>query len=409
MTNQLLIFAATALAFAHSFASEKTAVPTQAVLADVKMLESVGAKVLAVQSEVGVGFARLTPVEQEKLSRLSHEFGRCAGFQALSNGTEPKGLEISHVFGQLAEQRARNQRFHPSTAHFSSLALRAEIAAALDEVSENELRSHVTFFSSYKTRDHRSANANQSMLALKQRIETALQGTKLNYQIDMIDHRSTAQDSVRLRILGSKRPSEIVVLGAHADSINWECCGSRPAPGADDNASGTANLIEAVRILASRPQPERTVEFMWYAGEEGGLLGSSEIAADYKRQGKDVIAMVQLDMTLFPGDGELVIGSMTDYTSAWLRSYFAEVNNLYLNVKIIDDECGYGCSDHVSWYRQGYPSLLPAEATMSRMNDKLHTTRDVIESASSFKHSAVFSKLAIAVAMDLGNSMLREP
>ena len=122
---------------------------------------------------------------------------------------------------------------------------------------------------------------------------------------------------------------EIVVLGAHHDSIN-QSWGETRAPGADDNASGSSNLFEALRILASQGRAARTIEFFWYAGEESGLLGSAEIARDYAARKKNVVGVLQLDMTLFPGDGEFVLGSMTDFTSPALRAWFAELNKTYM-------------------------------------------------------------------------------
>ena len=384
--------------------------PVKAVLADVEMLEQIGADVLAVHNETGVGFARLSADQEHRLSELSHSKGRCAGFEALGGSDiQPNGLELSHVFGQLSEQEARNRRFALMTPSFSTMQARGEITAALNEVSEDNLRATVQMMSNFNNRLHNGSSPNASVDALAARIRQQLEGKNINYTLDLISHSSTPQKSIRVRLTGKSRPNEIVVLGGHQDSINHEYFGSRAAPGADDNASGSSNILEALRIMASKGQPERTVEFFWYAGEEGGLLGSAEIARTYKNENKDVVGVLQLDMTLFPGDGEMVIGSMTDFTNAWLRSYFANLNSLYINARIVDDRCGYGCSDHASWHRQGFPAIIPFEATMNRMNDNLHTTRDVVDSQSNFRHSAMFAKVALAFAMDLGNSTMRQP
>ena len=99
---------------------------------------------------------------------------------------------------------------------------------------------------------------------------------------------------------------------------------------------------------------------------------------------------------------------MTDFTSAWLRGYLVDLNDMYIKAKIINDKCGYGCSDHASWHKQGYPTIMPFEATFSGMNSNIHTARDVINPDSSFQHAAIFSKIALAIALDLGNSTLRE-
>lgn len=58
------------------------------------------------------------------------------------------------------------------------------------------------------------------------------------------------------------------------------------------------NLIEAFRVLAASGfKPSTPLEFHWYSGEEGGLLGSQTIATNYKSAGKSVKAMMELDMT----------------------------------------------------------------------------------------------------------------
>ncbi len=381
------------------------------ILADIEMLEKIGAVIEARQVETGVGFARVSPAQEAELSRLSHEKGRCGGFEALPDSNlDARSPLLTHAFGQLAEQEARNRRFVPSTAHFRSLRQNATIEKAVSEVSEANLRATVELLSNYESRVHTASNPNVHVEALKTRLEEMLKSSSLPTQIDLISHSSTRQKSLRVRLTGSKRPSEIVVLGGHLDSINQSWFGGgRNAPGADDNASGSANLVEALRILLTQAQPERTIEIFWYAGEEGGLLGSAEIARSYKSENKDVIAALQLDMTLFPGEGEFVLGSMTDFTSAWFRSYFETLNGYYIKARIVEDKCGYGCSDHASWHKQGYPALMPFEATFNRMNHNIHTAKDIIDSNSSFRHSAMFSKIAVAIAMDLGNSTLRQP
>jgi leucyl aminopeptidase len=147
---------------------------------------------------------------------------------------------------------------------------------------------------------------------------------------------------------------------------------------------------------------------MWYAGEESGLLGSAEIAESYKTAGRNVIGVLQLDMTMFPGDGEGKIASINDFTSAWLRDYVKAINTTYIGVEILDDKCGYGCSDHASWHRRGFPAVMPTEAKFNSMFKDLHTPRDVISPVMSFTHSLVFSKIALAMALDLGNSSASE-
>jgi bacterial leucyl aminopeptidase len=395
------------LSTAQAFEAPRSENTVRPVLAETEMLEQVGAKILAVNKETGVAYAQLSSDQEMQLSRLNHAKGRCAGFEALSTSfLEPASFVASHVFGQLKQQAARNARFHPSALNFESVQQKPEIQAAIDQVSATNLRTTVEFLSSFPNRYNRDGQPNVAIEALRGKIEAILKTTSIPYKIDFISHNSTQQNSLRVHLDGAKRPSEILVFGAHADSIN-QSWSSTEAPGADDNASGSSNLVEALRILVKQPRLERSVEFFWYAGEESGLLGSAEIAKDYKDRNVDVITVLQLDMTLHPGDGELNLGSMTDFTSAWFRSYFETINSVYIKAKIMDDQCGYGCSDHASWFRQGYATLMPFESSFDNMNHKLHTADDVINSMSSFEHSAIFSRIVLAIAMDLGNSTLR--
>src|SRR5690606_7452875 len=122
---------------------------------------------------------------------------------------------------------------------------------------------------------------------------------------ELFNHRFV-QPSVVARIQGhGPHADEHIVLGAHEDSINWS--GFVPsardrAPGADDDASGVATLLETFRVLMdSGYRPDRTIDFIAYAGEEIGLVGSQDIAERYKSQGVKVAAVLQLDMTMYPG------------------------------------------------------------------------------------------------------------
>jgi leucyl aminopeptidase len=380
------------------------------VLADLMLLEEAGITALATHAETGVGYADLSVAEEARLQQVAHWHNRCGGYEALPiakvDGRNPL---IGELFGELSSQDAKNRRYHPSTSAFTTVVANPAIESAIKEISVDNIRKTVEFLSSFPDREYRSSTPNVHVDAMKARLDAMIRGSAIPAQVDLITHRGISQKSLRVRLTGATRPNEIVVLGGHLDSINQEWGGSGLAPGADDNASGAADMIETLRILLTKKQPERTIEIFLYAGEEGGLLGSAEIAKDYKAAGKTVIAVLQLDMTLFPGVGEFVLGSMTDFTSAWLRGYVETINGLYIKAKIVEDKCGYGCSDHASWYRQGYPTVMPFEATFDGMNHNLHTERDVIDSKSSFEHAVMFAKIAVVMGMDLANSTEQEP
>jgi leucyl aminopeptidase len=217
---------------------------------------------------------------------------------------------------------------------------------------------------------------------------------------------------VILTIRGNELPDEVVVLGAHLDSIN-DSAGGNPemvAPGADDDASGVATLTETLRVaLASGWKPQRTVKFMAYAAEEAGLRGSNAIAQKFKADGVDVVGVLQLDMTEYqvgtPEDMQLV----TDYSNIGLKQFFNQLFDAYLvplGLRRGTITCGYGCSDHASWTSAGYPSAMMFEAgddsgantpAFRGYNPKIHTTGDTLgflgETA---EHSIKFAQFALA-------------
>ncbi len=388
-----------------AYATPAIAAPAQPVLANASMLESVGAKPLARDESIDVGYALLNPKQLAALSHKMHEAGKCGGYEVLPKAGLTAAVDaLSDLSAKVKKDR--------SLALSRTLKVRMDkkpaIEAALRELREENIRSTVEWLQAFPTRYNRGANPNQHVMELESRLKDLVKGYAGKASVELISHSSTPQKSLKVRLEGRSRPSEIVVMGGHLDSISGWSGGNR-APGADDNASGSACLLEALRVLVSKGPAERTIEFFWYAGEESGLLGSGEIARAYKAAGKDVVSVLQLDMTMFPGSGQMVVGNVDDYTSPWLREYLVSMNQAYLGVRLIPDRCGYACSDHASWYRQGYPTLMPFESDTNNMNRKIHTANDVISSSSSFAHALVFSKIALVMGMDLANSSERQP
>lgn len=371
------------------------------VLADTIFLKSLGINTTLDDSNLQISFAEITEEQAEALSMHAHAFGKCGGFERLRPQTD-----ISGLFSNLSQLRDRARTYTYLGKPLSSIERKQNIEEAIKMISVQNLQETVRWLSQFPTRYHKGKSNNIHVEQLAEKIKPLLKTLNYPATVEFISHLETPQKSLRIRLVGSQRPQEIVALGGHLDSIaNW---GRGQAPGADDNASGSANVLEVLRVLLTQPQPERTIDLFWYAGEEAGLIGSSEIAETYRNESIDVVGVMQLDMTLFPGEGELIMGDMSDYTNPWLRNYMRTLSDMYVGARWKEDQCGYGCSDHASWYRQGYPTVMPFEATMNTMNDDIHTTQDVISPRLSFKHSEAFAKLALAFVMDLSNSTLRD-
>ncbi len=102
----------------------------------------------------------------------------------------------------------------------------------------------------------------------------------------------------------SKRREETIVIGAHRDHFGFQ--GGLVFPGADDNASGTAVLLEVARAL-SKMKPTRSIVFVSFSGEEQGLLGSHLYVREPVRPLPETKAMINVDHAGV-GNGRLTVG-----------------------------------------------------------------------------------------------------
>ena len=155
--------------------------------------------------------------------------------------------------------------------------------------------------------------------------------------------------------------NEVIVIGAHYDHLGrgGEGTGSL-APrsgeihhGADDNASGTAGVLELARLFsAQKPRPKRTLVFIAFGGEEEGLLGSNYYVNHPLLPLANTIAMINMDMIGRMKDSRLVIGGVG--TAKEWRDIMSAEKTFQLTL----NEDGYGPSDHSSFYSKQIPVLF---------------------------------------------------
>jgi hypothetical protein len=202
---------------------------------------------------------------------------------------------------------------------------------------------------------------------------------------------------------GWYEPETAVVIGGHYDSI---APSSATAPGADDNASGTALMLEAARVLSGY-RFERTLVFLGFGGEELGLLGSEAWAAAAAARGDRITAMINADMVgyLAPGDAP-DLDVVTDQASAWLRDLAMAAGGMYVpDVPVIEGAMpGGASSDHASFWAHGYPAIQLWEDDSS--SPYIHTASDVI--GPSYCSPALahgFARLAVAMAAELAGPL----
>ena len=262
------------------------------------------------------------------------------------------------------------------------------------------MEEFLTQFSAYHNRYYTSATGEESSEWLLSQVNDAFTSSGYTGEVSVraFSH-SWRQSSVIARIEGSDPTlkSQVVVLGAHLDSVNLNNPSGGRAPGADDDGSGVVVLLESYRaLLESNFIPKRSIEFQWYAAEEVGLRGSQAIAASYNSAGVEVVAMAQFDVVGY-FDGLEYIGIITDYTDNALSAFVRTIVDGYLTYVWKNLSCGYGCSDHASWDSFGYPAAFPVEY---EFHPDMHTIRDTVDKVH-FPQVLEFAKLAVGFTVEI--------
>ena len=175
-------------------------------------------------------------------------------------------------------------------------------------------------------------------------------------------------------LVGTARPDEWYIVGAHYDSTSENP--QAAAPGAEDNASGCAGVLEMARIFSANP-PHASVLFICYVGEEQGLLGSIDHASDLVSTGDSsrVQAMLNMDMIGFTSDSDLDCLLESESIGQFLIDAFSAAATTYTTLRIETTLFAWG-SDHVPYLDRSIPALLTIENDWADYPD-YHETGDL--------------------------------
>ncbi|TPX64764.1 hypothetical protein SpCBS45565_g05661 [Spizellomyces sp. 'palustris'] len=284
------------------------------------------------------------------------------------------------------------------------------VKQVIDQISESYMKDFLTRLTGFTTRYYKTSSGKAASEWIFDQVQEEANkanaaGKGLNVSVTQFAH-PWQQSSVIARIHPVASATEddgIVIIGAHLDSVNqWNPYWGR-SPGADDDGSGTTTTFEAFRLILEHGiVPSRPVEFHWYSAEEGGLLGSQKVVRKYADDGVKVVGMIQVDMTGYkPPNKKEIVGIATDFIDESLRKFLQTVAQEYCGIPWGDVKCGYGCSDHASWTRAGYPAAFTFEAPFDQSSPYVHTSGDDV-SHISFSHMKEFVKLVLAFGIELG-------
>jgi hypothetical protein len=175
----------------------------------------------------------------------------------------------------------------------------------------------------------------------------------------------TTAYNVIARLDGTTRIDDWYLVGAHYDARTQPIGNSTtPAPGAEDNGSGCAAVLEMARLLTAHP-PEATVFFLCYSGEEQGLWGSVAHSNKLVAEGdaSRVRGMLNMDMIGFTEDSDLDCLLESEPSGQGLVDALAAAAGAVSTLRIVTRVCS-GCafgSDHVPYLDRGIPAVLSIE------------------------------------------------
>lgn len=157
--------------------------------------------------------------------------------------------------------------------------------------------------------------------------------------------------------------NEFLVIGAHFDHLGWGQTGSlyrgnepQIHNGADDNASGTAGVIEiAEKFVSQKDRLKRSVMFVTFSGEELGLLGSSHFVNNTPVPVSNMTTMINMDMIGRLNENNELIVYGTGTSPGW-KELLNNHNTYDFNLAFHDE--GFGPSDHSSFYAKEIPVLF---------------------------------------------------
>lgn len=273
------------------------------------------------------------------------------------------------------------------------------VNSLLSQVSKTNLKANLEKFCSHPHRMSRRAGSQESMDWLKAQIDQLVSNLPTNrsslFSTEWVKINGYLADSLIVTMKGRSSSDEAVILGAHSDDVG------HPQAGADDNASGTVAVLEALRLLAESTSflPQRPVLFMFFTAEESGLIGSAQIARAFKASNRKVYAMLQHDMVGYNRPNSDLEGYVvTEQTNRLLTDFLGKLIVEYgKGIKKVSPYNRMYGSDHISFNNQGYPAACWKEFYFS---PQYHSANDKPQYVN-FDLIAEFSKVAIAFAVEL--------
>ena len=262
------------------------------------------------------------------------------------------------------------------------------IERIVDRISAVAIKADIVTLASYPTRNAVTQHYRDAAAWAEQRLKSLGYATSMPAFDIAANKMSPTGRSLnvvadRIGTAGGRR--SLVIVSAHLDSV-WAPPEHEPpnalapAPGADDNASGSAGVLEIARVLSDVPI-EHDLRFILFGGEEEGLLGSERYVDKLlpMRDRKRIVAVVNMDMIAVDNNGASPNSVLLE-SGPVCRGIIAEMctaAHTYTTLEVKTTLKPWN-SDHVSFLKYGIPAVLVIEGDDSE-NHRIHMAADSLD------------------------------
>ena len=284
------------------------------------------------------------------------------------------------------------------------------IREMLDQVCQDSMQATVQHLQDYGHRLWNSENAYAASDWIADRMQAL--GLEVEQQ-PFYANTWLGADNAAPNVIGIQRgtlyPDTYVVCGSHFDSFSWEAMYGGMAPGADDNATGVASVLESARIM-TQYEFEYSIIYCAYGCEEMGLYGSEAYASRCQEQGMDIIGYFNNDMNGYLYGEQIHIDCIYPNYVEPIGAYYMNVGSVYYpELPIRHVNFNEGDSDHTSFNNHGYMGIYPFE-DYQHYSPYIHTVNDLIgNSVNSFAMGQQYCQMNIACLAEIANPMGETP
>ena len=277
------------------------------------------------------------------------------------------------------------------------------IREMMDQVDMDSLEATVQHLQDYQNRMWNSTNAFAASDWIAGRMEAL--GLEVEQQ-PFYASTWTGSGQAAPNVIGIQRgtlyPDVYVVCGSHFDSFSYEAVyGGGTCPGADDNATGVASVLESARIM-TQYEFEYSVIYCAYGCEEMGLYGSEAYASRCQQEGMEILGYFNNDMNGYLWGDQIHIHCIYPNSVAPIGDYYINVGNVYFpEMPVEHKNMTYGDSDHTSFNNHGYMGIYPFE-DIDHDSPYIHSPNDLIgQSVNSFEMSQRYCQMNIGCLAEL--------